>query len=118
MSKKSLQQLLREYAENIRERRSRWKTIYKEGCADPFWPDGVNLNLVRSHIIYFQHLVAEICDQNHLPKPPEYNLPIPPEVDPNYFADPTSERAKKILARLFPDITPKDSKPYTQPSLF
>ncbi len=41
--------LTRELNESIR----RWHDIFKNGCSDPFWPDGVNLNLVRNHIIYF-----------------------------------------------------------------
>lgn len=120
---KTPQQLLNEYAENIRERHSRWKTIYREGPNDPFWPDGGGLNLVRGHIIYYRYKIAELCSQYRFSKPPEYNLPIPPEMDPDYFADPTSERAKNILARLYPDITPKKpsvthSQLLQQPSLF
>ena len=37
----------------------RWDDIKKNGCSDPAWPDGVNLNLVRNHIIYFYRFLRE-----------------------------------------------------------
>lgn len=43
----------------IDERFSRWDTIMRDGCSDPTWPDGVNLNLVRNHIIYGYRRLAE-----------------------------------------------------------
>ena len=36
---------------NIDERFRAWDKIAQNGCSDPFWPDGVNMNLVRNHII-------------------------------------------------------------------
>ena len=32
---------------NIDERFRAWNQIAQNGCSDPFWPDGVNMNLVR-----------------------------------------------------------------------
>ncbi len=40
-----------EIRERIEKDFARWDKIMSEGCADPTWPDGVNLNLVRNHII-------------------------------------------------------------------
>ncbi len=41
----------------IREEISRiyeqWNHIAQHGGQDPFWPDGVLMNLLRNHIIYF-----------------------------------------------------------------
>ncbi|MDO4720522.1 MAG: hypothetical protein Q4A78_07655 [Peptostreptococcaceae bacterium] len=28
-----------------------WRKMYLYGCQDPNWPDGVNLNLVRNHLL-------------------------------------------------------------------
>lgn len=36
-----------------------WDDLKKNGCSDPAWPDGVNLNLVRNHIIYWYRLLRE-----------------------------------------------------------
>lgn len=39
---------------------SHWHDLRANGCNDPFWPDGVNLNLVRNHIIYGLRQIAEL----------------------------------------------------------
>lgn len=46
-------------AEVIRESHEQWKRLRENGCNDPFWTDGVNLNLVRNHIIYGRRLCEE-----------------------------------------------------------
>lgn len=38
----------------------RWRFIKENGCNDPCWPDGVNLNLKRNHIIYDLRHIAEL----------------------------------------------------------
>ena len=40
-----------------------WDDLKKNGCSDPAWPDGVNLNLVRNHIIYWYRLLRERTSQ-------------------------------------------------------
>lgn len=42
---------------------SRWNEIYTNGCSDPFWPDGVNLELKRNHIINDLRMLSELNDQ-------------------------------------------------------
>lgn len=72
----------------------RWKDIYRNGCNDPCWEDGMNLNLVRNHIIYRYRLLDEISDA-----PVQLSLfggtvslekrkPIPPAVSMKYMARP------------------------------
>ena len=39
---------------------SHWYDLMANGCNDPFWPDGVNLNLVRNHIIYGLRQIAKL----------------------------------------------------------
>lgn len=31
---------------------ARWNYIKEHGASDPAWPDGINMNLVRNHIIH------------------------------------------------------------------
>ena len=38
----------------------RWHFIHDNGCSDPFWPDGVNMNLKRNHIIYDLRELAKL----------------------------------------------------------
>ncbi|MBR2890361.1 MAG: hypothetical protein IKC09_08820 [Oscillospiraceae bacterium] len=70
---------------------ARWDHLSKEGCSDPFWPDGVNMNLVRNHIIYHYQLLREKIEQ-----PVQLSLfdtgmdlsgerPVPPKVPDNYM---------------------------------
>lgn len=53
-----------ETAESIRadalKELERWNAIRKNGSNDPLWPDGVNLNLVRNHIIYANRRLKEL----------------------------------------------------------
>ena len=58
-------------AAELVERFARWDFLYQHGCSDPTWSDGVNLNLVRNHIIYAKRQLEEST---------------PPEVDQNYMA--------------------------------
>lgn len=39
---------------------ARWHDIQKNGCSDPCWPDGVNMNLKRNHIIYDLMILADL----------------------------------------------------------
>lgn len=38
---------------------TRWQDIYENGGSDPFYPDGVGLDLVRSHICYYKRQIEE-----------------------------------------------------------
>ena len=75
-----------------------WHDMEKNGCSDPFWPDGVNMNLVRNHVIYYLTQIKELSVQ-----PTQMSMfgeaicvsvtanviddpRIPPEVDSDYMA--------------------------------
>lgn len=60
----------------------RWQEIHKNGCNDPFWSDGVNLNLIRNHMIYALSNSAVA---------PEDKL-LPDQVDYDYMANPNDTR--------------------------
>lgn len=84
----------------IRREIEHWKVINQNGCNDPFWSDGCNMNLTRNHIIYYQSKIHEICTENQLPLPEECYFSIPPEVDNNYMANlkqkPRVERLRQL----------------------
>lgn len=106
-----------ETAESIRadalKELERWNVIRKNGSNDPFWPDGVNLNLVRNHIIYANRHLKELSsapvqlsmfsDCERLLNDGSVDLvPLPPEV-PNDFMARKGEilqGAKKALSIL------------------
>ena len=58
----------------------RWRKIQEEGCNDPFWSDGANLNLIRNHIIYFRDEIRKLCENKNLPLPELYYEEVPPGV--------------------------------------
>lgn len=70
----------------IRER-AIWNYINENGCNDPFYPDGCNMNLTRNHIISYKRDIAELCEKAGMSLPEEYFLKIPPEVDQNERPD-------------------------------
>ena len=72
----------------------RWESLYKNGGSDPYWTDGVNLNLVCCHIIDGRKRLEEL---GYFPE--VYTRPVPPEVDPQYMArkDEIRTNAQKSL---------------------
>lgn len=81
--RKSEQEIKRIRKEIVRDLKH-WQYLREYGCQDPFWADGVNMNLTRNHIIYYKMRLRELCPDGNLPE--EYFLPTPPEVDDNYLA--------------------------------
>lgn len=100
--KMTIQQILQE----IENEYTRWNQIANNGCQDPFWPDGCNMNLIRNHIIYWYNILAtkqakldELAqleqqaqlslfteDQQEPESKIEYRIrPIPPEVPNGYM---------------------------------
>lgn len=63
--------VIRDILQNL----SRWEEIKDHGCCDPFWSDGVNMNLTRNHIIYDKHRLLEICEALQEPLPVVLKIP-------------------------------------------
>jgi len=84
-------------AVQLEERFARWDFLYQHGGSDPTWSDGVNLNLVRNHIIYYKKLIKDSCPDSVYPD--IYYRDTPPEVDQNYMAraDEIRTNAQKSL---------------------
>ena len=65
----------------LRESYEEWVILYKYGGSDPFWEDGVNLNLVRNHIIYYKGQMQEQGIHS-----PLLDWDVPPVLPTNYMA--------------------------------
>lgn len=84
-----------------------WDHIYKNGCQDPFYCDGVNLNLVRNHILSWKRQIDELLRDEHentlfsTPYPDIYYKPTPEEVSYDYMAQPEQirNRAQTEMAK-------------------
>lgn len=61
---KTTEQQIQDLRQNILDERNHWKYLNNNGCNDPFWPDGCNMNLTRNHIIYYRKQIEEICEEN------------------------------------------------------
>ncbi|MCR0410314.1 hypothetical protein MKD14_15550 [[Clostridium] innocuum] len=73
-----------DYKKELEKDYNRWNDVYMNGCNDPSWADGVNLNLIRNHIIIDKRNLKESLSESELPD--LYFLELPPEVDNNYMA--------------------------------
>ena len=68
--------------EELEKAYAQWESLYKQGGSDPFYADGVNLNLVRNHILYFKRQIEET---QPLYKNTElFQRELPPQVEDGY----------------------------------
>lgn len=67
------------------ERYDRWNYLRENGGADPFWSDGVNLNLVRNHICYYKREIKALCEHYSLLIPSVGFRPLPPEMSNDFY---------------------------------
>ena len=79
--------LINELTVSCQESYDSWKCIYNGGGSDPFWADGVNLNLVRNHIIYYKRQMQEISEEYGCFLPEVYYREVPPKVESDYMAE-------------------------------
>lgn len=87
-----------DYAAELEKEYARWDEVFTKGGSDPFWTDGVNLELTRNHILYYKEQLAK--QENSLFGLPDvYYRETPPEVDCNYMARPDEirENARKAM---------------------
>lgn len=77
------QQSLGKIEAELEEEFTRWDHLKIHGGSDPFWSDGVNMNLVRNHIIYCKRMIEELEPEVY---PEAYLKETPPEVPPDYMA--------------------------------
>lgn len=93
--------------EELKKAYAQWESLYKQGGSDPFYPDGVNLNLVRNHILYFKRQIEET--QPLYKNSEAYQRELPPQVEDGYMA-----RAKEIRDNAKTTLTAYKADPYYQ----
>lgn len=52
----------KQLGKEIRDSRKRYEDLRVHGGSDPFWSDGVNMNLCRNHVMYFRKQVETELD--------------------------------------------------------
>ena len=73
-----------------------WDHLNKYGGSDPSWADGVNMNLVRSHIMYYKSQMENKYGSGNYPD--IYYRETPLVVSPDYMANPEQIRADAAAA--------------------
>lgn len=115
---------LRKLEQELEQVFERWSYLRVNGGSDPFYEDGVNMNLVRNHILYYREQIRELCDKEGLQLPKVYYQEIPPSVDHKYMANREAIRAGAIkslemyegdsnfqeLEKIYGSIPDRDSK--------
>lgn len=71
-----------------------WNDVFQNGCNDPNWVDGMNLNLIRSHISYDKRMLEAYLSQEEMPE--LYFQKLPPKVNYDYIARPHEIMKKAI----------------------
>ncbi|MCM1220627.1 MAG: hypothetical protein NC548_39680 [Lachnospiraceae bacterium] len=100
------EQELQQYRESLMESYERWGEIKINGSNDPAWPDGIGLDLTRSHIRHYQFKIAETCMEQGWPYPPEMGLPVPPEAPRGYMAGlDQTERVERLKSTGYELVT-------------
>lgn len=113
------EQKIKNCREEIMKCIEHWEDTKDNGCYDPFWADGTNMNLTRNHILYNKNILLEICTQENIHLPEEYYLQTPPEVDNNYMANlQQKERVKRLKQYGMVLITKAACYDSTQLSMF
>lgn len=85
MKKLTKTQQLQTNTESLKKCYRHWKEKVVEGYSDPFYSDGVNLNLARNHIIYHREKIKEICEAIGQDPPEEVGWELPPEMDRDFM---------------------------------
>ncbi|MDE7399248.1 MAG: hypothetical protein K2N06_06935 [Oscillospiraceae bacterium] len=87
-----------DYAAELEKSYARWDEVFTKGGSDPFWSDGVSLNLIRNQILFYKNQLAE-QGNTLLGLHDVYYRETPPEVDCNYMARPDEirENARKAM---------------------
>lgn len=83
--------------EELKKSFDRWENIFENGCSDPYYTDGVNLHIVRNHILHYREDIENMYPEGQ--RPEIYQRDVPPEIDMGYMAraDEIREAARASL---------------------
>ncbi len=90
----------------------RWVQIFTEGCSDPTYCDGVNVDLVRNHIFYDKAVIEKNLQHNYMAYPDEYFYPDPIELPQTFMAKDRKAPILSGIMRQNTDIVPKNRYGY------
>lgn len=89
-----------ELTKELEEKFQHYDEVFKNGCDDPLWTDGVNLNLIRNHIIIGKGIIKEAFPDGEYPD--VFYKKTPDEIDDDYMAKADEIRTNaKELYKIF-----------------
>lgn len=115
---KTQEKKLKALCKDIRQEIAHWEDVNQNGCSDPSWSDGCNMNLTRNHIIFAKRKIVEICERHGIPIPEEMYLPTPPEVSAYYMANLNQKRRVEMIGHRDEIVTKRNRYDRDQLSLF
>ena len=88
------------YDKELADEFAQWERYRVHGGQDPFYPDGVNMNLIRNHIIYYKIQIEKNMKPEEYPEC--YYRETPSEIDDSYMAraDEIREHARQTMTAL------------------
>ena len=103
-----------ELVEILEERFQHYEEVLENGCDDPLWADGLNLNLIRNHIIIAKRNIEEEFSIDEYPD--VYYKKTPEKINDDYMvkADEIREKTKEVLMmfRSYPHLHELESASY------
>lgn len=93
---------------------AQWEYLRVNGGQDPFYPDGINMNLTRNHVIYAKRRLREMAAEHGWELPDEYYLQTPPEVDDGYMANLKQKDRVERLKTMGTPLTTKRPDAYDE----
>lgn len=97
---KKLEDELAKLVPMLEGRYKRWHEIRTDGCFDPYYTDGSNMNLVRNHILNYRRRIKEICETLGVDLPEACTWDVPIEVSQNYMAN--EDQIRQIASETLP----------------
>lgn len=114
MDKNKVKAEWEEYRRDIVQECAQWEYLRVNGGQDPFYPDGINMNLTRNHVIYAKRRLREMAAEHGWELPDEYYLQTPPEVDDGYMANLKQKDRVERLKTMGTPLTTKRPDAYDE----
>ena len=83
--KASPEEQLKASVEKFKEEYLYYFKVLREGSTDRFYADGVALDLVRNHLLFYASEILWICERNNLPIPKCVGAFIPCKMPSNFL---------------------------------
>lgn len=85
MNEKTAEEKIESLCRMIKDEIARWEHYRDFGGQDPFYTDGLNMNLIRNHILSYKRDIVELCKESGQRLPEDFFVATPPVTDDGYM---------------------------------